>query len=64
MKNKNITIGIASTIAAVGIGVAIYLIKRNQFQKAQEEIAVADAGYETAYDVLYPMSNYRRKKLY
>ena len=62
MKSKNITLGIASTIAAVGIGVAVYLIRRNQLQKTQAEMAVADAGYETAYDVLYPMQNYRRKK--
>lgn len=59
MKNKW-TIGITSTLLAAGI-VAYFLIQKNAAQKKLD--TVADAGYETAYDVLYPLKNARQRRL-
>ncbi len=60
MKNKY-TIGIASTLVAAGI-VAYLLLQKNALQKKQETVAVSDAGYETAYDVLYPIKKTRFRR--
>lgn len=52
MKSNRLIIGIATTLA---VGVLSYLvIKKTQTQKQQRLVRVADEGYETAYDVLYP----------
>lgn len=60
MKNKY-TIGIASTVLAAGI-VTYFLLHKNAVQKKQETVAVSDAGYETAYDVLYPITKPRFRR--
>lgn len=59
MKNKW-TIGITSTLLAAGI-VAYFLIQKNATQKKLD--TVADAGYETAYDVLYPLKPGRQRRM-
>lgn len=53
MKSNRLIIGIATTLA---FGVLSYfVIKRNQSQTKKHRLErVADEGYETAYDVLYP----------
>lgn len=60
MKNKY-TIGITSTLIAAGI-VAYFLLQKNASQKKEETVAVSDAGYETAYDVLYPLKTPRFRR--
>ncbi|MFT3979191.1 MAG: hypothetical protein QM687_01890 [Ferruginibacter sp.] len=48
-KSTKIMIGVAALAAA---GVAAYMI--NQQRKRKRSAHVADEGYETAHDVLYP----------
>lgn len=44
---------ITGAIAGAAVGAALYLLKR---QKHKKRLAVvADAGYETAYDIHYPL---------
>ena len=57
MKNHRLTIGIISTVAA-GV-ITYFLIKRSLIQKRLSR--VSDEGYETAYDVLYPLNKSRFK---
>lgn len=52
MKESKFTIGLASTIV---IGVLAYLLIRRQKQQKRRLVRVADEGYETAYDILYPL---------
>lgn len=49
MKTYKIAIGIASTLA---IGFLVYQIRKTSFER--KLINISDAGYETAFDVLYP----------
>jgi hypothetical protein len=58
MKTKDIWIGITFTLAA---GIAIYLLNRKT-KMAQRRIAISDAGYETAGDLLYPMRSQRLRR--
>lgn len=58
MKNKW-TIGITTSLIAAGI-VTYFLLQKNATQKKLDTIA--DAGYETAYDVLYPLKNPRVRR--
>ena len=51
MKNYTIVLGVVSLVAVGWIIGA--LMQKNAMQKRQME--VADAGYETAYDILYPL---------
>jgi hypothetical protein len=52
MKNYTLTIGLG-VISLVALGWIVgALMQRNATLKRQ--IRVADAGYETAYDILYP----------
>jgi hypothetical protein len=57
MKSNRLTIGIISTVAA-GL-VTYFLIKRNLLKKRLTR--VSDEGYETAYDVLYPLNKRKFK---
>ena len=41
-------------------GITIFSIKKTKLEKRL--ISVSDAGYETAYDVLYPLKSQRLKK--
>ncbi len=50
MKTYKLAWGVASTIA---IGMIMFYLRKTKIVKRQ--IMVSDAGYETAYDVLYPL---------
>lgn len=57
---KGLLIGVTVTLAA---GITIYLLnKRKSNELAQRRIAISDAGYETAADLLYPMRSSRLKR--
>ena len=58
VKNK-IIIGAAATVAVgIGIGVAIAIIVRKQKQRVMRH-QVAEEGYETAQDILFPLKSSR-----
>ena len=59
--NYKWTIGITSTLVAAGL-VAYLLIQKNVSQQQKRRDSVADAGYETAYDVLYPLKSPRFRR--
>lgn len=56
--SKLAALGIASTIA---VGMIVYFIRKNRHDRVL--VNVADAGYETAEDILYPLRNQRLKKM-
>jgi hypothetical protein len=58
MKNKKLITGIAITIVVAGA--AIYLFRR--IKKHNILTTVADAGYETAHDVHFPLKHNRPKR--
>ena len=59
MKTKNkIVLGVA---AATLIGVIIYAVRRRNTHEILSR--VADEGYETAQDVIYPNKGKRNRKL-
>ncbi|MBD0276783.1 MAG: hypothetical protein M3342_23155 [Bacteroidota bacterium] len=60
MKTNRLLIGIASTLA-IGIVILVFTTRHNRVQRRLE--SVADAGYETAYDILYPLKNRRFRRL-
>lgn len=57
----------STTKILIGIGIAaatgfiIYAVRRQQSNKRYAR--VADEGYETAHDILYPPKKYKRKKV-
>ncbi len=62
MKTRKLTIGIVSTIT---VGIIIYFIKKSRIEKNKLEkrlVSVADAGYETAHDILFPLRSQRLKR--
>ncbi|MBC7868073.1 MAG: hypothetical protein H7X88_11125 [Gloeobacteraceae cyanobacterium ES-bin-316] len=51
-----------SVLAITAVGVVIYLSRKSNDPHAESKLAhIADEGYETANDILYP-SNARREK--
>jgi hypothetical protein len=58
MKTYKIAIGIASIIA---VGIVVHSVKKNRLKRRL--VSVADAGYETAYDILFPLKSQRLKKV-
>lgn len=52
MKKNKLLIGITTTIA---VGLIIYFLVREKSQAEEQLEQVADAGYETAHDILYPL---------
>jgi len=55
---KNYTLIGLGVISLVAVGWIIgALMQKNA--REQREMQVADAGYETAYDILYPLKNKR-----
>jgi len=48
---------ITSVIVAV---IAIYSVKKRRWRK--KLVRISDAGYETAYDILFPLRSQRQKK--
>lgn len=61
MKTRNLLIGVTLTLAA---GITILFIVNKKKVVKQRRIAISDAGYETAADLLYPMRSQRFKKAY
>lgn len=64
MTRKQKTILITSIVAAtVATGVTIYLYRRSKSYKRYKRTEhVANEGYETAEDILYPLSSRKRKR--
>ena len=58
MTKKNITLALIATLA-VGTAV-VYFMRKNRDERRL--IDIADAGYETAHDVLYPLKKGRWKR--
>ncbi len=58
MKRNTLTIGIASVIT---MGVIAYFLIKNSVRE-ERLTRVADEGYETAYDILYPLKPFKLKK--
>lgn len=60
MKKTNLLAVTALTLAFAGM--TIYLLRKDKHNKHKRRLTVvADAGYETAYDIHYPIK-YRRGK--
>ena len=57
MKTYKIAIGVASTLA---IGFLVYQIRKTNFER--KLVNISDAGYETAFDILYPQKTKWYKK--
>lgn len=57
MKTYKVALGVVSTIA---IGVMVYHIRKNRV--GRRLIHISDAGYETAYDILYPLKSKRFRR--
>ena len=58
MKKKQLIVFTALT--AVLAGTTIYLLRKNNRKKHKKRlVTVSDAGYETAYDIHYPL-RYKR----
>ena len=55
---KNIIAGIA---LATVVGLVVYAVRRHQKNRRQSK--VAEHGYETAYDILFPSKNKRKQKI-
>ena len=60
MKTRHIAIALVSTIAVSAV--VLYMLRRNREEK--KLIDVADAGYETAHDILYPLQTRKSKRHY
>ena len=56
---KKLLIAVASTIA---VGVIIYLIQKEK-KEEQRSFDIADAGFETAHDILYPLKKSRWRRI-
>jgi hypothetical protein len=59
-KTSKILVG--AGLAAVATGLIIYVVRRHQFN--QRQARVADEGYETAHDILFPRKQKRKKVHY
>jgi hypothetical protein len=58
MKTYRLSIILISAVIVTGI--VIYSLKKSRLEK--KLISVSDAGYETAFDILYPLKSQRIKK--
>jgi hypothetical protein len=59
MKTYKLIIIIVVTSVTVA-GITIYSLKKTRLERRLTSIS--DAGYETAYDILYPLKRQRLKK--
>ncbi|MEI6950325.1 hypothetical protein V9K67_24300 [Paraflavisolibacter sp. H34] len=57
MKKNTLAIGVASVVA---VGVIAYFIRKSQVRK--KRVTIADAGYETAHDILFPLRDPKKKR--
>jgi hypothetical protein len=58
-KTSKILVGVG--LAAVTTGLIIYAVRR--YRSSQKRTRIANEGYETAHDILYP-PKYKRKKVH
>lgn len=59
-KTSKILVGVG--LAAVTAGLIIYAVRRQRTY--QRHARVADEGYETAHDILFPANRHKRKKVH
>jgi predicted small secreted protein len=59
MKTKRLVAGVLLTVTATAI--LIYLLKQMKVKKTQEKEVVANAGYELAYDIHFPLKHNRQR---
>lgn len=52
---------LVATAATVIVGANLYLLKR--FKHKKRLAVVSDAGYETAYDIHFPLKGKKQRKL-
>ncbi|CAN5749299.1 hypothetical protein BH10BAC3_BH10BAC3_42590 [soil metagenome] len=66
MTRKNITlISIASVASLTTLGVVFFIGWRKHMKKQQRILdRIADEGYETAHDILYPLKKSSIRKIY
>ena len=66
MKNKNKALLGVGIVSMATIGILAFLKWKKHHERKQEHMlaTVADEGYETAYDVLYPMKKSRMRGLF
>lgn len=62
MNKKNWIIGVAVTAAVVTAAVMLTACRKKNKTEQKQLAVVSDAGYETAYDVHFPLKHNRRKK--
>lgn len=55
MKNNNKIIAGITSAVAVSLIVYVYVHKKNCRKKEEKLNEIADAGYETAHDILFPL---------
>ena len=59
---KSTTILLATT--AVTVGIALYIISRRSNCATIDTSKIADEGYETAHDILYPYKKNKAKNVH
>jgi len=59
-KTNKILVGVG--IAALTTGLLIYAVRR--YRSSQRRTKIANEGYETAQDILYPQQKQKRKKVH
>jgi hypothetical protein len=59
-KTSKLLVGLG--LAALTTGLIVYAVRR--YRSSQRRTRVADEGYETAHDILYPQKSRRRKVHY
>ncbi len=60
MKSCKYTLVIVSIIA---LGITVYAVRQNMRNKLEKRlVSISDAGYETAFDILYPLKRKKMKK--
>jgi len=59
MKTRHVVIGLLTIVV---LTVLVHESKKKEVQKQLDD--VADAGYETAHDILFPLSRKRMKKIW
>jgi uncharacterized membrane protein len=56
MKTNKIALGVVTLVVA---GLALYYFRKKEVLDDQRLGQIADAGYETAHDILYPLRKNR-----
>jgi hypothetical protein len=61
-RSTTITILLGVAVAAAATGLIIYGVRRHRSNRIS--LKVADEGYETAHDILFPNRSKKRRLLY